>query len=61
MTALDHGVEAKETNIELLMDSGVNKTLISEGDWKVKAVKGCDFQTRKRLKKPKQIEGLQCV
>ena len=41
LTAMDHGVEAKEASVELLINSGVNKTLLSEKDWKkVKAVRG---------------------
>ena len=33
MKAFDHGVESDETEVELLIDSGVNKTLLSEKDW----------------------------
>jgi hypothetical protein len=41
LTALDHGVKSKETKMELLIDSGVHKTLLREEDWKrVSAVKG---------------------
>ena len=35
MVVLDHGEEGEATEVELLIDSGVNKTLISEKDWKL--------------------------
>ena len=51
LTALDSGRPSLETNIELVIDSGVSKTLISEEDWrKVKQKKGQPMMRLKRSK-----------
>ena len=51
ITALDHGNASHPSNIELLIDSGVSKTLLSEADWKkIKALKG---NPKLKLKKNK--------
>ena len=34
LTVMDHKVKSEEIEVELLVDSGVNKTLLSEKDWK---------------------------
>ena len=35
LTPNDHGVEGAQAMVQLLVDSGVYKTLLSEKDWKV--------------------------
>ena len=35
LTPIDHGVEGAQATVQLLIDSGVFKTLLSEKDWKV--------------------------
>ena len=49
LTALDHDRPSQNTGMELLIDSGVNKTLLSEEDWrKVRPKKG---EAKIKLKK----------
>ena len=50
-TAKDHGRPSKETNLNLLIDSGVHKTIISEKDWNL--VKPKSGEKRLKLKKCK--------
>ena len=35
LTPIDHGLEGAQATVQLLVDSGVYKTLLSEKDWKV--------------------------
>jgi len=56
ITALDHGTASHPSNIKLLIDSGVSKTLLSEADWKkIKPLKGKPLKgnPKLRLKKNK--------
>ena len=51
ITVLDHGRPSLETHVRLLIDSGVNKTLISDKDWaKVKQRPGENPMKLKRVK-----------
>ena len=51
ITVLDHGRPSLETKVKLLIDSGVNKTLISDKDWaKVKQRPGDNPMKLKRVK-----------
>ena len=34
LSALDHGVESESSEIQFVLDTGVNKTLVTEEDWK---------------------------
>ena len=41
MAALDHGIKSKISLLELLVDTGVNKTILSEAQWhKLRPEKG---------------------
>ena len=35
LTPIDHGVEGAQATVQLIVDSGVYKTLLSKKDWKV--------------------------
>ena len=51
MKALDHKTESKKAEVRLVVDTGVNKTLISEEAWlKLKPHKG---ERQPKLKKSK--------
>ena len=51
ITVLDHGRPSQETHVRLLIDSGVNKTLISDKDWaKVRQRPGENPMKLKRVK-----------
>ena len=51
IVALDHGTASQAATVKLLIDSGVNKTLLSEADWaKIKSKKG---NPKLKLKKNK--------
>ena len=52
MKALDHKTESEKAEVRLVVDTGVNKTLISEESWKkLKPHKG---EREPKLKKNKQ-------
>ena len=50
-TVRDHGKPSRETNLNMLIDSGVHKTIISEKDWNL--VKPKSGEKMLKLKKCK--------
>ena len=55
MTALHHEISSHATRLNLLIDSRVNKTLLSERDWQ--QIRPCHRQCKPKLKK-KQNQNL---
>ena len=46
LTVLDHGQQAKQLPVKLLIDSGVYRTLLSEEDWQRVQASGTNRTTK---------------